>query len=484
MVADVTDHGLSENKFQEYEKAVEGLEEMIAVVDREYRYMLANRKFLDMRNMTRQEVVGRLAHEVLNQGVFEAGVKEKLDQCFRGQIVRFEMKYTYPEIGERDILVSYFPIEGINGIDRVACIVHDITERKLAEARQRESEERFRLMANNAPVMIWMSGVDKQPAYFNQSWLDFTGRSLEDELRTGLTAITHPDDSEECREVYNTAFELRRPFRKECRLRRHDGEYRWVLDTGVPRFLADGSFAGYIGSCVDITDQKLAHEALSKVNRRLIEAHEGERARIARELHDDINQRLALLAMELYGLKQVLPVSTDELTQQIEAAATQVVDLGKDIQAMSHRLHSPKLEYLGLAAAASSLCREFSDRQQAEVDFHSENVPKDLSNDVSLCLYRVLQEALQNAVKHSGSRKFQVSLKGGSNEIELTVCDSGIGFPPEEAINGRGLGLTSMKERLSAVGGLLFIDSKLQSGAKIRARVPLSSRIKPTRAGD
>src|SRR5215470_6465885 len=265
---------LAEDELRAYEQAVEGLEEMIVVVDRDYRYLLANRTFLKMRNQTREQVLGRLARDVLNQGVFDETIKPRLDECFRGAIVRYEMKYTYPDIGERDVAVSYFPIEGVNGIDRAACIFSDITERKRAEARQRETEERFRLMADSAPVMIWMVGSDGQPIYFNQSWRDFTGRPLEDELQFGWATVTHPDDIERCLRIANKGFASKRPFSKECRLRRHDGEYRWILDIGVPRFLPDGAFAGFIGSCVDVTDQKLAQETLSHINRRLITAQE------------------------------------------------------------------------------------------------------------------------------------------------------------------------------------------------------------------
>jgi PAS domain S-box-containing protein len=478
--SDVTALELAASRLQEYERAVEGAEEMILVVDREYRYLSANARLLEMRKATKQEVVGRFVYEVLGNEMFQTLVKGKLDECFLGKVVRFEKKYTYPEVGERDLLVSYFPIEGVSGIDRVACILHDITERKLAEAGQRESEERFRLMANGAPVMIWMSGPDKRPTYFNQTWLDFTGRTLETELRSGLATVTHPEDFEQCRILYYTAFDARQPLRKECRLRRHDGEYRWVLDVGVPRFLADGAFAGYIGSCIDITDHKLAQEALSTVHRRLIQAQEEERARIARELHDDINQRLAILAVQLDGMKQMLPDTSPHLARQMEEASAQLGDLGRDIQALAHRLHSAKLELLGLAAAASGFCREFADREQARVDYRSENVPQDLSNEQSLCLYRVLQESLQNAIRHSGSRSFEVTLIGGDDAIELAVCDSGIGFRLDEGVRARGLGLTSMRERLAAVDGQLFITSTPQRGTTIRARVPISFRMTPS----
>src|SRR5262249_50485083 len=177
------------------------------------------------------------------------------------------------------------------------------------------------------------------------------------------------------------------------------------------------SFAGYIGSCNDVTERKQAEDALSGVSSRLIEAHEEERTRIARELHDDINQRVALLAANLERLKQGLPASEAQARHRLEEARAHVADLGNDIQALSHRLHSSKLEYLGVEVAASSFCRELSNQQGVEIDFHPEDIPKRLPPEIALCLFRVLQEALHNAVKHSGAKSFKVSLKGGPNEI-------------------------------------------------------------------
>jgi PAS domain S-box-containing protein len=358
----------------------------------------------------------------------------------------------------------------------------DVTELKRAMTTLQESEDRFRLVANTAPVLIWMSGVDKLCIYFNQPWLDFTGRSLEAELGNGWAEGIHPEDLERCLDTYTKAFDRHESFQIEYRLRRHDGKYRSILDSGVPRFNADGSFAGYIGSCIDITEQKLAKEALSTVNQKLIQAHEEERAEIARELHDDINQRLALLAISLEKVQHNPRSSKAEITKDIAEAVKQVQDLGSDVQALSHHLHSSKLEYLGLAAAAAGFCREVSNRQEVEIDFHSENIPKDLPKEASLCLFRVLQEAIQNATKHSGSRHFEVSLSGGSSEVELTVRDFGIGFDPEEAMKGRGLGLTSISERLKLVNGNLSIDSQPQHGTTLLARVPLISRMKSAEA--
>lgn len=356
----------------------------------------------------------------------------------------------------------------------------DDTLRREAERAIRESEERFRLVADTAPVMIWMSGVDKRCNYFNRGWLEFTGRPIEAELGNGWAGGVHPEHLLRCLNIYTTAFDERKSFGMEYLLRRHDGQYRWIFDQGVPRFNADGSFAGYIGSCLDVTERKLAEEALSSVSQRLIKAQEEERTRIARELHDDIGQRVALLTVNLEGLKPLLPASN----RGIEETGKQLRELGDDIQALSHRLHSSKLEVLGLAAAAASFCREFSALQKVAIGFHHENLPNDLPPEVSLSLFRVLQEALQNASKHSGSRTFQVSLRGGASDIELTVQDSGIGFQLQEAFKGHGLGLTSIRERLKLVDGALSIDSNPPHGTTLRARVPLPTIRKSATARD
>jgi signal transduction histidine kinase len=203
----------------------------------------------------------------------------------------------------------------------------------------------------------------------------------------------------------------------EYRVRRNDGQYRWINDIGVPRFNRDGNFAGYIGSCLDITDRKLAEHALASVGRRLIEAHEEERTWIARELHDDVNQRIALLVIELEQWNRQLPDSAVEFHDHIGQVHKGLSDLGRDIQALSHRLHSSKLEYLGIVVAAKSFCKELSEQQKVEIDFSHAAMPNNVPKEISLCLFRVLQETLQNAVKHSGVRHFTVDRRGTVGEI-------------------------------------------------------------------
>jgi signal transduction histidine kinase len=182
-----------------------------------------------------------------------------------------------------------------------------------------------------------------------------------------------------------------------------------------------------------------------------------------------------MMSTTLESLKPALPGSEVEARRLLEETQQQVEDLGNDVQALSHRLHSSKLDYLGLEVACRGFCHELSERQKVEIEFDSDNVPKNLSKEISLCLFRVLQEALQNGVKYSGVGQFRVSLKGTRDEIKLSVRDSGVGFDLDKAIGGNGLGLTSMKERMKLVDGLLTIDSRPDDGTSINATVPLSS---------
>jgi PAS domain S-box-containing protein len=340
----------------------------------------------------------------------------------------------------------------------------------------RESEERFRLVANTAPVMIWMSGLDKKPTYFNQLWLNFTGLS-ETDLRNGLAGIVHPEDYLQGHDVYCRGFDQRQPFRKECRLRRHDGQYRWMLDIGVPRFHKDGSFAGYIGSCIDVTDNKLAEDALTNISRKLIEAQEQERARIARELHDDISQRLAMLAIDLEQLKE----NPSEFGNSVQELRKRTTEISNDVQALSHDLHSSQLEYLGVVAGMKSWCKEFGERQGMQIDCRHD-VRSTLPSEIGLCLFRVLQEALHNAAKHSGVRRIEVQTHEESDEIHLIVSDSGRGFDVEAVKQGNGLGLTSMRERVRLVNGTISIESKPMGGTVIHVRVPFKSEHVSERA--
>ena len=339
-----------------------------------------------------------------------------------------------------------------------------------ADLHLRESEKRFRLMADTTPALIWMCDKEGTVTYLNDRRINFTGRDGTAGLEDVWTAFIHPDDVHSVQVANQRALEQQKEFSKEYRLRRRDGVYRWMLDVAAPRVNGDGRFAGFVGSASDITDQKLAQEALEKVGGKLIEAQEEERSRIARELHDDICQRLALLSMELEQANR--GSSGSGRSPRIDEIRRHCAQIAGDVQALSHKLHSSKLEYLGLAAAIRSFCREFAQQYDVIVYFDDENVPVFVPRDISLSLFRVTQEALQNAVKHSGVGEFYVVLRGSANELQLEVSDRGAGFDIEKAKLDRGLGLVSMQERVHLVHGSFTIDSKANGGTRILVRVP------------
>jgi PAS domain S-box-containing protein len=361
-------------------------------------------------------------------------------------------------------------------------IARDITDRKRAEQVLRESEERFRLVADTAPVLIWMSGTDKLCNFFNQGWLNFTGRSLKDELGEGWVADVYPDDVQRCVEIYSASFDARMDFEMEYRLRRFDGEYRWVVDYGVPRFESDGTFCGYIGSCVDITERKSSEESLKALAGRLIHAQEEERTRIARDLHDDFSQRLALQCIELEQVRKTLPESEIEARARLHVMLKGTKAMSSDLRSLSHQLHSSRLEFIGLLPALSGLCKEITEKYKIEVRFTGCELPMGIPKDVALCLFRVAQEALGNVIKHSQAAKANVDLRLKMNILNLNVTDSGKGFESEVGNSSAGIGLIGMTERLRLVGGKLTIRSEPMRGTEIQADVPLLAVVNEEQA--
>jgi len=354
----------------------------------------------------------------------------------------------------------------------------DVTFRKLAGSFLKESEDRFRVAADSAPVMIWMAGTDAKCTHFNKTWLEFTGRSMEQELGDGWAQNVHPDDLDHCLKIYRRAFSERRPFTMEYRLRRYDGQYRWVLDNGTPRVRTDGSFAGYIGGLVDITDKRESEEVRTHVSGLLINAQEQERASIARELHDHVNQRLALLAIEIQQFEESVLRSPGE-HKEFHRLWDLTNEISHDVQELSHQLHSSQLQHLGLVAGIRNLCQEFLHKASIEVEFSSGEIPAKIEETVSLAFFRVVQEALRNIRKHSQARMVKVELNCRDGCLLLLISDDGIGFDPDVMAH-HGLGLISMQERLRLVGGELSIHSKPGAGTQVMA----CARLAPSRCFD
>jgi signal transduction histidine kinase len=256
---------------------------------------------------------------------------------------------------------------------------------------------------------------------------------------------------------------------------RSDGGVIWLEESGHGFFDAKGKLLRTIGLVADVTDRKLAEEAISGVSRRLIEAQEQERARIARELHDDLSQRMALLQIGLEQFEKEMPGLSSRARQQLHDLAEASAEVSSAIHDISHELHPSKLDILGLVASIRSFCREFSQQHKLAVQFVHHEIQEEIPPDVSLCLFRIVEEALQNIVKHSGAGDANVELSGHGNQIDLCISDSGTGFSPKSARVESGIGLISMRERLRLVGGHLSVESGASFGTQIHVRIPLSS---------
>jgi PAS domain S-box-containing protein len=360
--------------------------------------------------------------------------------------------------------------------------VQDITARKQAEQAQAESEEKLRLILESTAEAIYGIDLEGRCTFCNPACLRVLGYERADELLgKDMHQLIHqtrgdgtPFPAEECRIIRTT---------RTGEGAHVDDEVLWRANgTSFPAEYwcypqrKGQEVVGTVVAFFDITARKLADAALAGVSGKLIEAQEQERRRIARELHDDIGQRLALLSIELTQLRQSYSNPSD-FPKRIDRLQTQTSEIAADVQSLSHELHSSRLQYLGLAAALRGFCQEFSEQQKVEVNFASHDLPISLSPAISLCFFRVLQESLHNAAKHSGVRDFEVRLWGAPDEIHLIVGDSGVGFDVEATKASRGLGLISMQERLKLLNGTLSVESQPQHGTTIHASVPHRSDI-------
>ena len=345
--------------------------------------------------------------------------------------------------------------------------------RKKTEAELRRSEQKFSKSFRQSPLAISIAGTNKD-CYLevNETFEELTGWKRDEVVGRSHSEIGIWVDQNRRSAFLKQLLAEGNARNLEIRIRRKDGQIRTTLGS-AELIEVDGENC-CLSVWADITERKQGEEALASVSHKLIEAQEKERTRIARELHDDINQRIALLAIELEQLQKSNSSLDGEGRRRMTDLRQRTTEIGIEVQAISHRLHSSKLEILGLVSACRSFCREVAERHKVTVDFAAYGVPHAVPQDVSLCVFRILQESLNNAIKHSGAQHFEVSLRALSDEIQLTVHDCGAGFDVPTALSGQGLGLISMRERAGLVKGSISITSKPMAGTEITLHVPFA----------
>ena len=425
---------------------------------------------------------------------------QALQRLERGKATATEYRIVRPDGTIRWVWDRGFPIEDEWGrVIRVAGIAEDITERKRVEQALRESEERFRTLADATPVLIWGSGTDKGCNYFNKQWLDFTGRTIEQEMGDGWSEGVHPDDWERCLATYVTAFNARTPFTMEYRLKRHDGEYRWVMDTGVPRFTPDGTFSGYIGSCIDITDRKRTEEELRESDRRKEEFL----AVLSHELRNPLAPiQTALDLLEQRGLREAgTERELATIKRQVQNLKRLVDDL-LDVSRISRgkiELHNSVVELAPLVTQAVEALRPLFEehRQELHVSVPEESICLDVD---PTRLEQVLFNLLLNAEKFTPEGgQVWLEVEPVQSHVVIRVRDTGIGIEAdllpkvfdlflqgERRIGlsheGGGIGLSLARNLVELHGGTIKAHSPgPHMGSEFVVTLPVISTVRSER---
>jgi PAS domain S-box-containing protein len=363
------------------------------------------------------------------------------------------------------------------GLCRVLVTHDDLTSTEQVSDLRGNEQERLRLLWEMTRILPWEAKFPGSTyTYVGEQAVNMLGYPVEDWYQSGFwPKHLHPDDREQAMAKCVEYSNARDNYELDYRMIARDGKVVWLhnLVTVVRENNQPKTIRGF---SIDITENKQTEAALTDMSGRLINAQEDERRRVARELHDDLNQRMALLSIELEQLGQMKEPL--DLRARLNDLQHQAQEISADIHRISYKLHPSKLDHLGLAAAVKSLCQELSTKGSIEIEFQQRGFPANLPNDATLCVFRIAQEALGNCLKHSGASKARVKLVNNGKEVLLSVSDDGCGFDTESSAMTKGLGFTSMRERVRIVGGEIRIHSQAMHGTLIEVVVPMPQEVR------
>jgi PAS domain S-box-containing protein len=347
----------------------------------------------------------------------------------------------------------------------------------MQEAGEVESaprDEWLQLAAHGSQMGLWYWNKVSNQLFWDAKTREMFGAPVDGEvtMETFYRAL-HPDDLERVTRTWRNAVQHGLPYEAEYRSPRPDGTTRWIHARGSGYYNDAAKPICMVGVVFDVTERKEIEQERLELSGRLIKAQEEERSRLARELHDDFSQRMALQAVALQMILDAVGNSQPNISEQLRKLLEEVKEIGADLHSLSHDLHSSKLETLGLSRSVSSFCREFSKQHKIQIDYDAAGLPESISSDTGLCLFRVVQEGIRNVNKHSRASRVEVRLTGGPSEISLTLSDNGVGFDVSQNYTSNGIGILSMKERARMLYGTFEIRSAPMKGTEIAVNIPL-----------
>ena len=453
----------------------------VFAVDRERRVTLWNRRIAALSGIAASEIHGNNLFAALPEW---RSIDAQLARAFAGATCTDE----FPVAQCYD--ATYSPLGNGGGeIDQVVVFVRDSTKFELARQELIESNTRFQIMADTSPVLLWMAATDGLCTFFNARWLAFTGRSLETELGNGWAEGVHPEDFQRCMDTYLGAFVARRPFRMEYRLRRHDGEFRWLLDTGVPRYLPSGAFAGYIGSCIDVTDLTLARANLD----RLVRERTAELEAFAYSVSHDLRAPLRGIegfARALEDHETALDDKGRHYLERIRAGAQHMASLIDGLLQLSRigrrEMQLDRCDLSRLAQEVARALHEAEPQRTTEIEIEDGLIAHGDPQLLRIALDNLIGNAWKFTGRTPGAKIVVGSVERDGDRVYV-VRDNGVGFDMAHAgrlfgafqrlhhqrdFPGTGIGLATVHRIVSRHHGRIWAEAAIDRGAAFYLSLP------------
>jgi PAS domain S-box-containing protein len=456
------------------------------LTDEHHRVTDINDHLLHLTRLKRADAIGKTGIEL---GLMnEDTVKKMWEQMAEtGKLSNIELTITTKENKNIIILFSTERVN-LNGYEHWLSTIIDISAKKKAEEKITGSELRFRTLTKTAPVGIFETDADGNTTYVNEAWMEYSGLSLKEAMNGEWMNMIHPEDREEQVNKWHTRSQKGEASFSEYRIIDRSGHLRWVSGRAIPLINDEGLITGYIGTISDVTRIKEAHELLKESHEALNERteqlrelsthlhkiREDERTTIAQEIHDELGQQLTGLKMDITWIRKRIKKEDNTINNKLDDAILLIDETVRSIKRIAAELRPSIIDDLGIVAAIEWQIKDFADRLGIEMQYQNDLDDEHLDPNISIGLFRILQESLTNIARHAKAKKVFISIVRSGGEVRLMIRDDGIGFDTSLKKEEHTFGLLGIKERTYMMKGDCQIHSKPGEGTGIVISIPVS----------